>query len=140
MLEELREQKKRALMMVVDINRMKTINDRYGHLQGDLAIRIVAKAIKEKIPDNWYGIRYGGDEFVVIGENVFIDDGDIMKRQLCAAVEHERTALQLPFELSISVGSVAIDPSENISLDEYFRRADDAMYEMKKINHAERRD
>ena len=140
MLEELREQKKRALMMVVDINKMKTINDRYGHLQGDLAIRSVAKAIKEKIPENWYGIRYGGDEFVVIGENVFIDDGDIMKRQLCAAVEHERVVLQLPFELSISVGSVSIDPSENISLDEYFRRADDAMYEMKKINHAERRD
>ena len=66
--------------------------------------------------------------------------GDIMKRQLCAAVEHERVALRLPFELSISVGSVAIDPSENISLDEYFRRADDAMYEMKKINHAERKE
>ena len=140
MLEQLKAEKKRALMMVVDINKMKMINDRYGHLQGDLAIRLVSKAIRETIPENWYGIRYGGDEFVIIGENVFVDDGAILEKKLCAAVEHEAVALMIPFKLSISVGSVLIDPSENISLDEYFRRADDAMYKMKKNNDAERKE
>ena len=140
MLEKLRDEQKRALMMVVDINKMKMINDRYGHLQGDLAIRMVAKAIKDTLPENWYGIRYGGDEFVVIGENVFVDDGVIYTKQLIAAVEHEAQTLKIPYTLTISVGAVAIDPSENISLDEYFRRADDAMYAMKKKNHAERQE
>jgi len=138
MLEEIKKHGKPALMMVVDINKMKMINDRYGHLQGDLAIRLVAKAIKETIPESWCGIRYGGDEFVIIGENYFVDDGSILKGKLCAAVEHEASSLMIPYELSVSVGSVAIDPSENISIDEYFRRADDAMYEMKKRNHEQR--
>ena len=140
LLEEIRDKNKKALMLVVDINRMKMINDRYGHLQGDLAIRLVAKAIKEMMPESWYASRYGGDEFVLVGENVFIDDGTTLQKQLLSAVEHEAQALMIPFELSISVGAVLIDPSENISLDEYFRRADDAMYDMKKKRHAEQKD
>ena len=136
MLEEIKKHVKHALMMVVDINKMKMINDRYGHLQGDLAIRLVAKAIRENMPEGWYGIRYGGDEFVVIGEKVFVDDGTILKRQICNAVEGEAKTMRLPFKLTVSVGSVLMDPKENISLDEYFRMADDAMYEMKKRTHA----
>ncbi len=137
LLEQIKKEEKTALMMVVDINHMKMINDRYGHLQGDLAIRLVAKAIKETIPAEWYGIRYGGDEFVVIGENVFIDDGTIIKNQLCKAVESEAKSLMLPFKLSVSVGSVLMDPKKDVALDEYFSLADTAMYEMKKNVHKE---
>jgi len=137
LLEQIKKEEKSALMMVVDINQMKVINDRYGHLQGDLAIRLVAKAIKETIPAEWYGIRYGGDEFLVIGENVFVDDGSIIKKQLCKAVESEAKALMLPFKLSVSIGSVQMDPKKDVSLDEYFSLADKAMYEMKKHAHME---
>ena len=137
LLEQIKKEEKSALMMVVDINQMKVINDRYGHLQGDLAIRLVAKAIKETIPSNWCGIRYGGDEFLVIGENVFVDDGSIIKKQLCKAVESEAKALMLPFKLSVSVGSVIMDPKNDVALDEYFSLADNAMYEMKKRAHME---
>ena len=136
LLEQIKHEDKFAMMMVVDINHMKMINDRYGHLQGDLAIRLVAKAIRENMPEGWYGIRDGGDEFVVIGEKVFVDDGTILKRQICNAVEGEAKTMRLPFKLTVSVGSVLMDPKENISLDEYFRMADDAMYEMKKRTHA----
>jgi len=135
LLEKIREEKKYAMMMVVDINHMKMINDRYGHLQGDLAIRLVAKAIKETVPEGWCGIRYGGDEFVVIGEKVFVDDGTILKNHLCAAVENEAKSLMLPFKLTVSVGSVLVDPDKNVALDEYFSIADQAMYEMKKKIH-----
>ena len=137
LLEQIKKEEKTALMMVVDINHMKMINDRYGHLQGDLAIRLVAKAIKDTIPSDWFGIRYGGDEFVVIGENVFVDDGTILKKQLCKAVESEAKSLMLPFELSVSVGSVLMDPKKDVALDEYFSLADTAMYEMKKHVHKE---
>ncbi|MBO4494672.1 MAG: GGDEF domain-containing protein [Clostridiales bacterium] len=135
LLEGIRDEKKTAMMMVVDINHMKMINDRYGHLSGDLAIRLVAKAIKETIPEDWCGIRYGGDEFVVIGEKLFVDDGAMLKNRLCAAVENAAKALMLPFKLTVSVGSVLVDPEKNVSLDEYFSMADTAMYEMKKKIH-----
>lgn len=141
LLEKIKSQKKSAMMMVVDINHMKMINDRYGHLSGDLAIRLVAKAIKETVPADWCGIRYGGDEFVVIGENVFVDDGTILKNHLCSAVEAEAKALMLPFKLTVSVGAVLMDPDKDITLDEYFSLADTAMYEMKKqVHQGEKKD
>ncbi|MBO4927867.1 MAG: GGDEF domain-containing protein [Clostridiales bacterium] len=140
LLEEIKEKGSKALMMVVDINKMKMINDRYGHLQGDLAIRLVAKAIRESLPENWYGIRYGGDEFVIIGENVFVDDGSILKRQIISTVEAEAKALMIPFPLSVSVGSVLMDPKANVGLDEYFQIADAAMYDMKKKVHEEKKE
>ncbi len=140
MLEKIKKKGSPALMMVVDINKMKMINDRYGHLQGDLAIRLVAKAIRESIPEEWIGIRYGGDEFVIIGENVFIDDGTIMKKKILSFVEAEAKALMVPFPLSVSVGSVLMDPKANTGLDEYFQIADSAMYDMKKRTHEEKKE
>ena len=66
-----------------------------------------------------------------------MDDGTILKRHLCAAVENEAKALMLPFALSVSVGSVLVEPDKNVALDEYFSMADTAMYEMKKKIHEE---
>lgn len=140
LLEKIRAEGKSGVLMVVDINKMKLINDRYGHLQGDLAIRLVSKAISSKIPEGWYGVRYGGDEFVVLGENIYLDDGGILQNQLCDAVKSLAEDMLLPFELTISVGTVIINPNENVTLDEYFKKADNAMYEMKKILHGARED
>ncbi|MCQ2465919.1 MAG: GGDEF domain-containing protein [Clostridia bacterium] len=136
-LEQIRVDGKTGILMVVDINRMKDINDRYGHLQGDTAIRIVSKAIKSIIPKEWYAVRYGGDEFVILGEKVFVDNGDIIMKQLCDEVKRIANEMMISFELTVSVGSVIITPNESIVLDEYFKYADNAMYEMKKKQHNE---
>lgn len=134
-IENIRAEGKDGILMVVDINKMKNINDLYGHLQGDLAIRIVSKAIAATIPEDWYGIRYGGDEFVILGEKRFIDDGNAIKNQLCEAVKKQAEDMMLPFDLTISVGSVSINAKDKIAFNEYFKMADNAMYEMKKILH-----
>ena len=138
LLQKIRNAGKQGVLMVADINKMKTINDHYGHLQGDLAIRLVSKAILSTLPDGWCGVRYGGDEFVILGENVFIDNGNIYKNQLIESVRKQAEDMMIPFELTISVGSVIIEPEEKVTLDEYFKLADNAMYEMKKALHAER--
>lgn len=140
MLQKIRKEGKSGVLMVADINKMKSINDHYGHLQGDLAIRLVSKAILSTLPDGWYGVRYGGDEFVILGENVFVDDGNIYKNQLIDSVRKNAEDMMIPFELTISVGSVIIDPEDKVTLDEYFKLADNAMYEMKKVLHGERED
>lgn len=131
-LEKIRSEGKSGVLMVVDINKMKTINDKYGHLQGDLAIRIVSMAISSVLPENWYGVRYGGDEFVVLGEKIFVDNGSILEKQLCDAVKKIASNMMIPFELTVSIGSVIISPNDKVMLDEYFKVADTAMYEMKK--------
>ncbi len=134
-LDELRQKKKRSVIMVADINRMKVINDKYGHLQGDTAIRIVANAIKTAVPKPWKAVRYGGDEYVIIGESGSSKDMEAVKEAILANVRKNSEDLLLPYKLSVSVGYVLIDPENNLKNEEYFRMADEAMYEMKQEAH-----
>jgi len=134
-LDDLRRSKIKSVIMVTDINRMKEINDRYGHLQGDTAIKIVAKVISSTIPDSWKAVRYGGDEYVIIGNCGSSCDIDSIKKELIEKTTEVSGDLGLPFNLTVSVGYVIVDPDNNLGNEEYFRMADEAMYEMKQEAH-----
>ena len=64
---EQKKQGKKSILVFADIDRMKIINDRYGHLKGDFAIKATADAFKKFSPDSWMFGRYGGDEFIAGG-------------------------------------------------------------------------
>ena len=134
-LDELRHSGMKSVIMVADINRMKVINDKYGHLQGDTAIRIVANVIKSSIPQNWKAVRYGGDEYVIIGKYDSSKDMESVKIEIIEKSGRVSEDLNLPFRLSVSVGYVVIDPENKLGNEEYFRMADEAMYEMKQEAH-----
>ncbi len=136
-LEQCHEQGKTGVLMFADINKMKVINDKYGHIQGDIAICTVAKVIKEVLHDDWIVVRYGGDEFLMVGE---CKDEEQTKQLLQDISEHlEKTATQmhLPYKLKAGVGYVLIEPNEKLDLSECLKKADDAMYLMKKKQHKE---
>ena len=132
-LDEMRKNRQKAVIMVADINRMKVINDKYGHLQGDTAIKIVANVIRSSVPMSWKAVRYGGDEYVVIGD--YEGDIDKIRNEIVTKAGRVSQDLDLPFLLSVSVGYVVIDPDNTLGNEEYFRMADEAMYEMKKEAH-----
>ncbi len=134
-LDELRHSGMKSVIMVADINRMKVINDKYGHLQGDEAIKIVANVIKSSIPQNWKAVRYGGDEYVIIGKYDSSKDMESVKIEIIEKSGRVSEDLNLPFRLSVSVGYVVIDPENKLGNEEYFRMADEAMYEMKQEAH-----
>lgn len=134
-LDELRRTKKKSVIMVADINKMKVINDKYGHLQGDTAIKIVASVIKASIPTEWKAVRYGGDEYVIIGEQLDSEDMEVIKKEIIDKAKRVSEDLKLPFNLSVSIGYVVIDSDNNLQNEEYFRMADEAMYEMKQEAH-----
>lgn len=134
-LDELRHSGMKSVIMVADINRMKVINDKYGHLQGDTAIKIVANVIKSSIPQNWKAVRYGGDEYVIIGKYDSSKDMESVKIEIIEKSGRVSEDLNLPFRLSVSVGYVVIDPDNKLGNEEYFRMADEAMYEMKQEAH-----
>ena len=54
------------ILMIVDIDYFKQVNDTYGHQAGDEALKLVAEALKQEFGDQ-YCYRYGGDEFLVVG-------------------------------------------------------------------------
>ncbi len=133
-LEECHRQNERAVMMFADINKMKDINDKYGHLQGDTAISTVAHVIKDILTDDWIHVRYGGDEFLMVGKYSEDQPPEQLSLQITKHLEETSKQMQLPFSLTASVGYVIVEPSENLDLSDYLKKADEAMYAMKQKN------
>lgn len=131
------ENKKTGLVTIlffVDINSMKIINDRFGHLHGDLAVKTIASAVLDVIPKGWSAIRYGGDEFLVVGNNRYYKGEDY------AGLIHQKIAqktaqMQLPYVLSASIGSLTVPPGTDVTLEQAVKEVDGIMYRMKQEYH-----
>ncbi len=119
-----------SLIFFMDINNMKIINDKFGHLHGDLAIKTVAEAIKKSLNKNWIGVRYGGDEYFVIGTGTESDEIDF-KNKVLNNLNESTKIMSLPYTLTISIGSKLFEPSTELTLDQTVNIVDKIMYEQK---------
>lgn len=123
---------KSAVMLFIDINKMKIINDTYGHEQGDVAIRTTANALQLAVPDDWVVVRYGGDEFLVAGEcaneEMAEEISTRIQKLLAKAVKEKR----LPYPITVGIGAVYVKPEDELDLYRCLRIADAKMYRMKK--------
>ncbi len=138
LMETSKEHGKKSMILFADINYMKKINDGYGHIYGDKAITIVANAIRKSIEGREaIGIRYGGDEFVVIAADADEAFAEKVKHDMNAYIEKENKLGVNPFTLSISIGYVLTDPDADKSVDDYVDEADALMYEIKNQYHKE---
>ena len=132
------ERSRRALaILFLDLDRFKIINDSLGHDQGDQLLRQVAARLQSCLRPGDTAARFGGDEFVVLLEEVaHPDDAVVVARRIAAS-------LQVPFDLdgtemtvTTSVGIVlSSEPDE--APDELMRRADIAMYRAKNNGKAQ---
>ncbi len=119
-------------LLMIDLNKLKIINDSYGHQAGDAAITSVANALCAVFQRNADVIcRYGGDEFAVILNACDMPVAQTLARRL---VEHVR-GLQLPsdrmeFALGASVGVAQLAVGEDVA--QWVARADRAMYQAKR--------
>lgn len=136
LLKRCQEENKLSCMIFADVNRMKLINDKYGHLQGDIALRTVADSIKMTMPTDWIAVRYGGDEFIMVGECQSEEEAEALKNSLAENLNTIKAQQNLLFPLSVSFGAVIIHPGESYDLEEYLRKADEAMYVAKQKIHA----
>ncbi len=117
--------------LMVDIDAFKSVNDLFGHDQGDKVIRITAERILSCIPANAIPARVGGDEFIILlpigAETHPIDDyGQIMASVLSYAIDIDQSSIST----SSSVGGALAMPDEG--LDTLLRHADNAMYQAKR--------
>lgn len=128
--------KQPMMVMFVDINYMKRINDRYGHLHGDNAIKTVAGSIKYVLKDDWIGVRFGGDEFLIIGSNCDEEGAIAVRHSILAFLELKNHDGSQPYEISASCGYVITDPEIPGSLQDYVKEADNIMYKIKQEVHA----
>ena len=126
--EEIDEQGRDIHVLFLDIDDMKGINDRFGHDRGDLAIRTVARVMKNSCRKTDFKMRYGGDEFVIVTEAGKVD----LKGRLQENFRRVNEDGTLPFHLSVSIGDYTIHGDKPASLDDLLRHADRLMYEEKK--------
>ena len=118
-------------LYMMDINGFKGINDTYGHIEGDKALRIVANVLR-KVSDELggYVCRYGGDEFLAMIEAKNMKDAGDFEEKFKASMEREERLLDLPYKLGLSFGHALCD-SPAYSMDGLVQEADREMYQSK---------
>ena len=134
-ISSLKEQGKKAIFVFTDIDRMKTINDVYGHLKGDFAIKATAEAFKSCSPKDWLFGRYGGDEFIAVGSCPDPDSVENLIKQISEDMSKQFKELDLSFILHSSIGYTIIEPDDDATIEEYIDRADKYMYAEKEKYH-----
>ncbi len=118
-------------VIYIDLDSLGAINNRFGHAQGDEALRMVADAIRASIRDSDVVGRVGGDEFVILAEDDTGIAEDLVAR-LRRRVERANEEAGRPFRLSLSIGSIDWEPDEQVTLQELIERADQRMYDDKR--------
>ncbi len=114
-------------ILFIDMDDMKSINDRFGHEAGDAALKASARILQRTCSADAFIMRYGGDEFIIIdtGRIRHLDD------QIMAAAEEYNHTSGMPFSLGFSIGVIRTEDPDSLPLDECIRSADSVMYRIK---------
>ena len=111
-------------IIMIDMDKLKALNDTFGHAAGDVALKLVAKSIQRSIRKVDLGTRFGGDEFIILLPEADRDEAAAVAKRIREAIS------TIEFEsgkLSVSMGVVQWHVGFDTSKD-FVHAADDAMY------------
>jgi two-component system, cell cycle response regulator len=123
--------------LVIDLDRFKLINDQYGHLVGDMALREAARRINREIRGSDAAARFGGDEFVLLAPGMSAEQAQVLAERI------RRGVADIPLEIapgqqhlmSVSIGVASVVPQRTSDLEllseELLGAADQALYRAK---------
>jgi len=115
----------------IDIDNLKTVNDNYGHDDGDLFIQIVADSINSYVRDADSLVRIGGDEFLLILPNCKKIKADDILHRSSALLDSFNASKRYSWQASFSYGLSSYKPNANILAHDLIQMADQAMYVQK---------
>lgn len=124
--------KKAIAVMYLDLDDFKPINDSYGHMAGDIALVVVSERLKRALRSSDTVARVGGDEFVALAAD--IDDPQTIStvaRKLVAACRRPMDVQGRECRVGVSIG-IALFPNDGKTAAELLRKADEALYRMKR--------
>jgi len=126
-----RTRQQNHVLMMIDLDRFKIVNDTSGHLAGDSLLRQISMVLRAEIRSGDSLARLGGDEFGILLENCSLENATERAEALCAAVAQFRFVWgQRTFNIGASIGVAAIT-SLTASLDEAVQAVDAACYAAK---------
>lgn len=122
-------------LLVIDVDRFKEVNDRFGHLIGDEVLKIVVERCRRAVRDTDFVARFAGDEFVILLPNT----GGLEATRVAARVLHHVTST--PFatsngDVAVSVSIGVATRTDEQTMEGLMARADHAMYRSKHVGGA----
>ena len=123
-LKEAARAQRPLIALYLDVDHLKSINDTYGHAEGDRALRLVADALRAACRESDIIGRLSGDEFAIVLAEAHELDG--LEGRVRGRVD--QAAEQVSYPLAVSLGVARCEPGERCTLADLFERADKAMY------------
>lgn len=132
LLEKINSHKEPFSAILIDLDHFKSINDCYGHVEGDDALIEAVSIIKKCLTHSKGSIaRYGGDEFCIVTNISSQVELDELCEEIFKAFDEFNQDKKKPYKLSITLGGSVFDPNQAVSLNEFYALIDEKMYQGK---------
>ncbi len=120
-----------TLLLMVDVDHFKAVNDVHGHPAGDTVIQAVAATLREHVRPMDTVARLGGEEFAVLLPQCSVGAGGVLAERLRAAVESRAIVVgegKAPLHVTVSIGGAFSPPWVRSSVEHWLERADQQLY------------
>ncbi len=117
-------------IVILDMHKLKEVNDRYGHLEGDRILQHVARTIRKTLRASDFAFRIGGDEFALLLPQTDSEQALALCRRLRAQYEAELAPLNLNIGVTVDFG-IAVYPEDGEQKSDLLGVADRRLYDLK---------
>jgi len=131
-------EKKQFVLVFIDLDGLKYINDEFGHNEGDMYILNAAKHLK-LFSSTAIACRIGGDEFMLLVPDIGYDEAHASMIKIYDDLKQDEYLNDKPYKYSISFGIAAVEPDNKMSASDILSIADERMYENKRMRKKERK-
>ena len=119
-----------SAVVMMDVDKLKTINDRHGHIVGSRILQAIGEKLRGMIRDTDLAVRYGGDEFVAILAHTSAAEGCAFAERFLSQI---RRLWPEGIDVSMSIGIASLEGSDDQSTDVLLANADAAAYRAKRM-------
>lgn len=116
-------------LIMIDVDRFKSINDRFGHAAGDRTIRTIGELLRAHVTDRACAARIGGEEFAILLPQTRAVEAGILAQALLGEVRMLRVGFaDQQWQFTVSMGIAATKPGPRVGIEALLARADKALY------------
>ncbi len=121
-------------IVILDLKKLKEVNDRHGHLRGDQVLVLAAATLKNTLRSSDFAFRIGGDEFALLLPQSESEQADTLCRRVRAQYESEVQSFGLEVGVTLDFG-IAVYPEDGEKKDDLMMIADRRLYDLKAAGH-----